>query len=89
MDEQEKKVLTAAASWYRYILRAGEQLSPEEKELFNAVFEMKNRVKSSVVLNKDKQDTPYRPYEEEDRPTTPAPLNTQRILIEETKKSGK
>jgi len=56
VDEFEKNVIKSALAWYRYTLRAGDYLSIEEKSLFNAVFEMQNKVKNPIeVLNKDKQ----------------------------------
>ena len=90
MDESEGNVIKAAISWYRYILRSGGPLSIEEKALLNAVFELQNKVKDSIlILNKDKQENPYRPYEENDRPTTPAPFVIQKSLIEESKNPKK
>ena len=91
MDEFDEKLIKAALDWYRYILRSGDKMSSEEKALFNAVFEHQNRVKTSIaILNKDKQKTaPYRPYEEQDRPTTPAPFRVQKPLIDKSKEPDK
>lgn len=89
MDSGERKIIRAAFSWYRFILRSKDELSRPEKDLFNAIASLELENKKELPTSQlypvvDSKD--IIPYKEHDRyrkrPTIPDVLESA-LLDEE------